>query len=99
MLGIIPSIEMVVWVAVGGRASLAGAIAGAIAVNWAKSSLSEEFPSGWLYFQGALFIAVVAFAPKGIAGGVAWLRDRFFERVDGRRTPAQPTTTTAEETP
>ncbi len=97
MLGIVPSIEMVVWVAVGGRASLAGAIAGAIAVNWAKSSLSEEFPSGWLYFQGALFIAVVAFAPMGIAGAVAWARDRILERT-GRKQPGPTTTATAEGT-
>ncbi|MBJ7331434.1 MAG: urea ABC transporter permease subunit UrtC [Solirubrobacteraceae bacterium] len=98
LLGIVPSIEMVVWVAVGGRASLAGAIAGAIAVNWAKSSLSEEFPSGWLYFQGALFIAVVAFAPKGLAGGVAWLKERFFERLDKKQEAGPtPTQTTAED--
>ena len=68
MLGIVPSIEMVIWVALGGRASLVGAVIGALVVNWAKTGLSEQFPSGWLYLEGALFIAVVAFAPKGIAG-------------------------------
>jgi urea transport system permease protein len=68
MLGIVPSIEMVVWAAVGGRASLAGVVAGALAVSYAKAGLSERFPSGWLYVQGALFIAVVAFAPRGLAG-------------------------------
>ncbi len=68
MLGIVPSIEMVIWVALGGRTSLVGAVIGALAVSWAKTGLSEQFPSGWLYLEGALFIAVVAFAPKGIAG-------------------------------
>lgn len=94
MLGIIPSIEMVIWAAVGGRASIPGVIAGAIAVNWAKSEFSEEFPSGWLYLQGALFVGVVAFAPKGLAGGVAWIRDRVYERLDARKTPSQPAATT-----
>ncbi|MEV4421324.1 urea ABC transporter permease subunit UrtC [Patulibacter sp. NPDC049589] len=73
-LGIVPSIEMVIWVAVGGRISMAGAIAGAVLVNFAKTELSEQFPSGWLYAQGLLFILVVAFAPAGLAGAGAWLK-------------------------
>jgi urea transport system permease protein len=68
LLGIVPSIEMVIWVALGGRTVLAWAAAGAIIVNWARTDLSERFPSGWLYAQGALFILVIAFAPKGLAG-------------------------------
>ncbi|MDX6639123.1 MAG: urea transport system permease protein [Solirubrobacteraceae bacterium] len=67
-LGIVPSIEMVIWVALGGRATLIGAIAGAIAVNSAKTGLSEQFPSGWLYLQGLLFVVVIAFVPRGLAG-------------------------------
>jgi urea transport system permease protein len=59
---------MVIWVALGGRATLVGAIAGAIAVNSAKTGLSEQFPSGWIYLQGLLFVLVVAFAPRGLAG-------------------------------
>jgi len=74
LLGIIPSIEMVIWVALGGRTALAWAAAGAVIVNWAKSSISEQFPSGWLYLQGLLFVAVIAFLPKGIAGAVGSLR-------------------------
>lgn len=86
-LGIVPSIEMLIWVAVGGRLSLAGAIAGAVLVNFAKTELSEAMPSGWLYAQGLLFILVVAFAPAGLAGVGAWWKDQR-ERRRGRRAPA-----------
>jgi urea transport system permease protein len=65
------SIEMVIWVAVGGRATLVGAILGAVLVNLAKSTLSEKFPDIWLFFQGGLFLLVVLFLPSGIIG---WLR-------------------------
>ena len=68
LLGVVPSIEMVIWVAVGGRGSLAGAVVGALLVNWAKTEFSEQFPSQWPYVQGALFVVVVAFAPLGLAG-------------------------------
>jgi urea transport system permease protein len=47
---------------------LAWAAAGAVVVNWAKTSLSEQFPSGWLYLEGLLFVVVIAFAPRGLAG-------------------------------
>lgn len=65
------SIEMVIWVAVGGRATLVGAILGALIVNFAKTLLSEQFPAFWLFFQGALFLLVVTVLPNGILG---WLR-------------------------
>jgi urea transport system permease protein len=68
LLGVVPSIEMVIWVAVGGRGTLVGAVIGAVVVNYAHTRLSEQFPSGWLYLQGALFVVVVAFAPRGLAG-------------------------------
>jgi len=67
LLGVVPSIEMAIWVAVGGRGTLVGAAVGAVLVNYAHTTLSENYPSGWLYLQGALFIVVVAFAPKGLA--------------------------------
>ena len=70
MVGVVPSIEMVIWVAVGGRATLAGPIVGAILVNGAKSGLSERFPEYWLYFLGALFIGSVLLFPNGVAGFV-----------------------------
>jgi urea transport system permease protein len=62
------SIEIVVWVAVGGRGTLYGAVAGALAVNWAKSYLTGALPDAWLFALGALFIVVTIFLPKGIAG-------------------------------
>jgi urea transport system permease protein len=67
------SIEMVIWVAVGGRASLVGAILGALVVNFAKSLLSEKFPEIWLFFQGGLFLVVVMVLPNGVVG---WLREQ-----------------------
>jgi urea transport system permease protein len=74
LLGIVPSIEMVIWVALGGRTSLAWAAAGAVIVNWAKTNISEQFPSGWLYLQGLLFVVVILFLPKGVAGLIEHLR-------------------------
>lgn len=68
------SIEMVIWVAVGGRATLVGAILGAVLVNMARSLLSERFPDVWLFFQGALFLIVVTALPDGIIG---WGRYQF----------------------
>lgn len=67
------SIEMVIWVAVGGRASLIGAILGTLIVNFAKSFLSEKFPEVWLFFQGALFLIVVTVLPGGLVG---WVRSQ-----------------------
>jgi len=68
LLGIVPSLELLIGVAVGGRATLIGAVLGTVLVNYAKTGLSEQFASGWLYLQGAMFILVVAFAPRGLAG-------------------------------
>lgn len=80
------SIEMVIWVAVGGRASLVGAVIGTIVVNFAKSLLSEKFPDIWLFFQGALFLIVVTVLPDGLVG---WFRqsggDRFLALLGKRR--------------
>lgn len=68
LVGIVPSIEMVIFCAVGGRVSIIGAVYGALLVNWAKSSLSETFPELWLFALGGLFIAVVMAFPNGLAG-------------------------------
>jgi urea transport system permease protein len=62
------SIEMAIWVAVGGRGTLVGPIVGAFFVNGAKSWFTQAFPEIWLYFLGALFIAVTLFLPNGIVG-------------------------------
>ncbi|MEZ5582197.1 MAG: urea ABC transporter permease subunit UrtC [Candidatus Competibacteraceae bacterium] len=67
-VGIVPSIEMVIFCAVGGRLSLFGAVYGTLLVNWAKTTFSELFPELWLFGLGALFIAVVLVFPNGIAG-------------------------------
>jgi urea transport system permease protein len=66
------SIEMAIWAAVGGRGTLVGPIIGAFFVNGAKSWFTQAFPEFWLYFLGALFIAVTLFLPRGIMG----LKDR-----------------------
>ena len=64
------SIEMAVWAAVGGRATLIGPIVGAFLVNGAKSWLTVTAPEFWLYFLGALFIGVTLFLPQGVVGFV-----------------------------
>ncbi len=73
-MGILPSVEMAIWVAVGGRGTIAGAAAGAVAVNWAKTAFSESLPEVWLYLFGALFIGVVLLFPRGLAGILGQLR-------------------------
>ena len=68
LVGIVPSIEMVIFCAVGGRASLYGAVYGTLLVNTGKSLFSENFPQLWLFAMGGLFIAVVVLFPNGLAG-------------------------------
>ena len=77
-MGILPSIEMAIWVAVGGRGTLTGAIVGAVGVNWLRSFLTNHFPELWPFFLGGLFIAVVMFFPKGVVGflGKLWSMKR-----------------------
>jgi len=67
-IGVLPSIEMVIWVAVGGRASLVGAVLGAVGVNLGRSILTNHFPELWPFFLGGLFVAVVLFFPDGCIG-------------------------------
>ncbi|MET0218803.1 MAG: urea ABC transporter permease subunit UrtC [Burkholderiales bacterium] len=71
------SIEIAIWVAVGGRGTLVGALAGAGIVNGAKSWFTVAFPEYWLYFLGLLFIAVTLFLPRGVVG--------LFEQLRGKR--------------
>jgi urea transport system permease protein len=82
------SIEAVVWVAVGGRGTLWGAVLGAVGVNAAKSWLTGAFPEIWLYVLGALFIAVTLLLPKGIAGALAGWRWR--RRPEARAALVEP---------
>lgn len=67
-VGIVPSIEMVIFAAVGGRMSLIGAIYGTLLINFGKTTFSESFPEMWLFLIGGLFIAVVMAFPNGLAG-------------------------------
>ena len=69
------SIEMVVWVAVGGRGTLYGAVIGAILVNYAKTRFTAIMPEAWLFALGALFVAVTIFLPKGLVGLVQQFKD------------------------
>ncbi|MBW8483531.1 urea ABC transporter permease subunit UrtC [Actinomadura parmotrematis] len=84
LLGVVPSLELVVAVAVGGRYALAGAVLGAVVMNYAKTSFSEQWAGGWLYLEGALFILVMTLAPKGAVGLYEQARDALARR---RRTP------------
>ena len=70
------SIEIAIWAAVGGRATLIGPIVGAFIVNGAKSWLTVTAPEYWLYFLGALFIGVTLFLPNGVVGLVKKLKER-----------------------
>ncbi len=78
------SIELAIWVAVGGRGTLGGPLLGAFLLNGAKSWLTNVFPSAWLYVLGAIFVLVTLFLPRGLMGLGALYRRR-------RQTAAQPT--------
>ncbi len=65
---VLPSILMVTWVAIGGRGTLFGPVLGALLVGWGSTVVSESRPNDWLYFQGLLFVVVVAYIPGGLAG-------------------------------
>ncbi|HEX3575590.1 MAG TPA: urea ABC transporter permease subunit UrtC [Rhodopila sp.] len=102
-VGIVPSIEMVIFCAVGGRTSILGAIYGALVINWARTTFSEELPQAWLFAMGALFILVVVAFPNGLAGIYRKYLDPLVDRVlpaGRRRTPpvqSAPTPATAAE--
>jgi urea transport system permease protein len=62
------SIEIAIWVAVGGRATLIGPVIGAVIVNLSKSYFTQAFPEYWLFFLGALFVVVTLWLPNGVVG-------------------------------
>jgi urea transport system permease protein len=70
------SIEVVIWVAIGGRGTLYGAVVGALVVNYAKTYLTGALPEMWLYALGTLFVLVTVFLPKGIVGLLPRARER-----------------------
>lgn len=90
-VGIVPSIEMVIFAAVGGRMSLIGAVYGTLIVNAGKTYFSESMPEMWLFLMGALFIAVVMAFPNGLAGIWAKYESKvyaFFGKIGkGKKTP------------
>lgn len=88
LVGAVASIEMVIYVAAGGRLSIVGAVYGALLVGWARSIISENFPTLWLFFIGGLFIVITMFLPAGLAGLFSRLGSRSAGGTD-RSVPAQ----------
>jgi urea transport system permease protein len=76
LVGAVASVEMIVYAAFGGRTSVLGAVFAAFAIGWLKSALSEEFPQGWLFFLGGLFLLVTAVLPQGISGLLDYFKKR-----------------------
>jgi len=87
-IGVLPSIEMVVWVAAGGRGTLYGAVIGAFGVNWIQSWLTTSYPDLWLLFLGGLFMGAVLFFPDGVVGALGRLLARARRVVTRRRERA-----------
>jgi urea transport system permease protein len=88
-MGIVPSIEMVLWVAIGGRTTLGGAVFGALVTNAAKTAFSEAYPNWWPIMLGAMFIVVVLFLPKGIIGTITHLASSWKKPVIHPTVPIQ----------
>ncbi|MDP2702637.1 MAG: urea ABC transporter permease subunit UrtC [Candidatus Rokubacteria bacterium] len=76
-IGVLPSIEMIIWVAVGGRGTLIGPVVGAFGVNWLQSLLTTHYPDLWILVLGGMFVAVVLFVPDGVVGTAQKLMARF----------------------
>src|SRR5688572_33475406 len=91
-VGIVPSIEMVIAAAVGGRHSLLGAIYGSLLVNYGKTFFSESFPELWLFLLGGLFILVVMAFPNGLAGldMKRWLTKARLEKLGAKLKALDP---------
>lgn len=81
-IGVLPSLEVVIWVAVGGRGTLIGAILGAVAVNYGRSVLTNYFPEAWPFILGGLFVVVVTLFPDGLIG--------MLRKLGARKTPHPP---------
>lgn len=84
-MSISSSIDMAIWVAVGGRGTLIGAVIGAFLVNLCKTLVSENFPEIWSYFIGLLFVVVVMFLPRGLTGVFMDLKNFVQKKLINRR--------------
>jgi urea transport system permease protein len=96
-MDIMHSVQMVLWVAIGGRGTLSGAILGALLVNAGQNALSEQFPEVWSYFIGAAFLIFVLFLPRGIVGSWDEMRGKIASRRwqrNGRISDSQPAPST-----
>ncbi|WMS41379.1 urea ABC transporter permease subunit UrtC [Acuticoccus sp. MNP-M23] len=98
-VGIVPSIEMVIFCAVGGRYSIFGAVYGTLLVNWTKTTFSESFPELWLFAMGALFIGVVLAFPSGLAGLWTDYVETPIRRLRDRKTADRPAAAAAQPNP
>ena len=89
-IGVLPSLEMVIWVAVGGRGSLAGAVLGAVSVNYGRSVLTNYFPELWPFILGGLFVLVVLLFPDGMVGMIRKGKSLLTQRKADEEKPAVP---------
>ena len=87
-IGVLPSIEMIIWVAVGGRGTLIGPVVGAFGVNWLQSLLTTHYPDLWILVLGGMFVTVVLFFPDGVVGTAQKLMSRFARVGAPRQAPA-----------
>lgn len=88
-IGVLPSLEVVIWVAAGGRGTLTGALLGAVGINAARSLLTARFPEWWPIILGSLFVGVVLFFPQGVVGLPAQLH-RALRRLRARQPAVAP---------
>jgi urea transport system permease protein len=95
-IGVLPSLEIVVWVAAGGRGSLLGAILGAVSINAARSLLTARYPEWWPIILGGLFVGVVLLIPDGLVGlpqqlrhAGRWVQARLSNDRGARLAPAK----------
>jgi urea transport system permease protein len=89
-IGVLPSIEMIIWVAVGGRGTLLGPVVGAVGVSWLQSILTTSYPDLWLLVLGGLFIGVVLFFPDGVVGSARKFLGRLSSSSSGTRRERLP---------
>lgn len=94
-MSVIFSIEMIIWVAIGGKGTLIGAIIGALIVNTSKTLVSEHFPEIWSYFIGIIFIGVMLYMPNGLVGCVNTFKENLIKKsikiIDNKSLPTKNT--------